>query len=169
MCSAALRSLWHITRTLLNTFSEEVTTYGFDDTKKVAILPLPPFSNFVQPSSLFPPTPTPTAHFVVLFLLLNGWLHNILWAILLNDITDVHMSSFRTLIHVLCNKEPTFSVHWGIKPSLKTPTPFFNQVPLKSTNCLSPSFWAIPPYILAFYEPLPKNWIFRWTLIIFHP
>ena len=32
----------------------------------------PPFSNFVQPPPLLPPTPTPSTHSVVFFLWLNG-------------------------------------------------------------------------------------------------
>ena len=53
------------------------------------------------PNSLLPPTPTPTAHSVVLFLWLNGWSRHIWCAILLNDIMDVHMSNLGTLMHIL--------------------------------------------------------------------
>ena len=72
--------------------------------KTLYCLPPSPFSNFVQ--SPFPVTSNthPTDHSAVLFLWLNGWSHHTWCAILLNDIMDVHMLSFRTLMHVLCNK-----------------------------------------------------------------
>ena len=43
------------------------------------------------------------------------------------------------------------------------------KAPFKSTNCPSPPFKAIPPYILVFHEPPPppKNQSFQWTPIIF--
>ena len=47
------------------------------------------FSNFVHPlPSLLPPTPSSTAHSVVLFLWLNGWSHHFWCAVLLTDIMD---------------------------------------------------------------------------------
>ena len=51
----------------------------------------------------FASNPT-TAHSVVLFLWLNGWSRHIWCATFLNDIKNVQMLSFRTLVHVLCNK-----------------------------------------------------------------
>ena len=57
-----------------------------------------PFQILPNPSSLSPPTPTPTALSVVLFLQLNGWSCHICCGILLNDIMDLHMSSFGTLV-----------------------------------------------------------------------
>ena len=62
------------------------------------------FSPILSPPSLPPPSPTPTAHSVVLFLWQNEWSSHIWCAILLNDIMDVHMSSLRTLMRILCNK-----------------------------------------------------------------
>ena len=73
------------------------------------ILPtLPPFSNFVQPPPLLPPTPTLTALSVALFLWPNGWLHHNWCAILLN-IMDPHvkpwyLSASGALMCILCNK-----------------------------------------------------------------
>ena len=49
-------------------------------------------------------TSTPTVPYVVLFLWLNGWLHHIWCAILLNVVMDIHIFGFRTLICVLCSK-----------------------------------------------------------------
>ena len=67
---------------------------------------VPPFSNFVQPESLslLLPTPTSTVHSVVLFRWLNEWLHHIWRATLVNHTIDVHMSTLRTLMWVLCIK-----------------------------------------------------------------
>ena len=50
------------------------------------------------PTSLSPPTPTPTVLPVVLFLWLNGWSHHIWCANLLNDNMDLHISSLGTLV-----------------------------------------------------------------------
>ena len=62
---------------------------------------LPPiFPNQVCPtplSSLSPPTPNSTALSAVVFLWLNEWSCHISYAILLNDIMDLHMSSLGTL------------------------------------------------------------------------
>ena len=52
----------------------------------------------IPPTSLSPPTPTPTAPSVVMFLWLNGWSRHIWCAILLNDNMDLHMSSLHTLV-----------------------------------------------------------------------
>ena len=98
---------------------------------------LPPFSNFVQPlplpcqlqppppiqilfnltPSLSTPTPTPNALSLVLFLWLNGWLHHIWCATLLNDIMDLHISSLGNLVP----EEPRcvfytlrHQVYWGL-------------------------------------------------------
>ena len=38
-------------------------------------------------------------------------------------------------------------VHWGINANSKTLPPSFSPSPLKSTNCPSPLFYVIPPYI----------------------
>ena len=67
---------------------------------------VPPFSNFVQLESLslLLPTPTSTVHSVVLFRWLNEWLHHIWRATLVNHTIDVHMSTLRTLMWVLCIK-----------------------------------------------------------------
>ena len=89
-----------------------------------SILPDLPFSNFVQPPSLLPPTPTSTSYSVVLFLWLNGWSCHIWSAILLNDIMDVHMSSLKTWMCVLCNKALGFIVCNEVS------TPFKNSPPL---------------------------------------
>ena len=40
-----------------------------------------------------------------------------------------------------------YRVHWGINPNSETLPPSFSPSPLKSTNCPSPLFQAIPPYI----------------------
>ena len=82
------------------------------------------------PPSLLPPTPTPTGHYVVLFIWLNGWLHHTWCAILLNVIMDVHMSSLMALILMLalCNKASNFSVCIGLStPPTKTQPPLFHQ------------------------------------------
>ena len=50
---------------------------------KILIKTQQPHSWQSTPSSLWPPTPTPTAPSVALFLWLNGWLRHILCAILL--------------------------------------------------------------------------------------
>ena len=89
------------------------------------------------PPSLLPPTPTPTGHYVVLFIWLNGWLHHTWCAILLNVIMDVHMSSLMALILmlVLCNKASDFIVCIGLStPPTKTqpPPPFFTKPYLPS-------------------------------------
>ena len=58
------------------------------------------FPNQVCPSplsSLSPPTPNSTALPVVLFLWLKEWSCHISYAVLLNDIMDLHMSSLGTL------------------------------------------------------------------------
>ena len=59
-------------------------------------------SNFLPPFSVAS-NPHPTALSVVWFIWLNGWSRHIWCAILLNDM-NVHMSSLRALICVLCNK-----------------------------------------------------------------
>ena len=64
-------------------------------------------------------------------------------AILLNDIMDVHMSSLRTLMRLLCNKESSFIMCIGASSPLQK-----HQAPhLKSTNCPSPLFRQFPLYI----------------------
>ena len=40
-------------------------------------------------------------------------------------------------------------------PHLKTSSLFFDKPPLKSTNCPSPRFRQIPPYLLVFDSTLP--------------
>ena len=62
------------------------------------------FQILSNPPSLSNPNPTPTTHFVFFFLWLNGWSRHIWCAILLDDVMDIHMSSLRTLVHVLCSK-----------------------------------------------------------------
>ena len=65
-------------------------------------------SNPLSPTSLSPPTSTPTVFSVVLLLWLNGWSCHIWCAILLNNNMDLHMSSLgtrRTLTCVLCKNE----------------------------------------------------------------
>ena len=65
-------------------------------------------SNPLSPTSLSPPTSTPTVFSVVLLLWLNGWSCHIWCAILLNNNMDLHMSSLgtrRTLMCVLCKNE----------------------------------------------------------------
>ena len=57
-----------------------------------------------NPSFPVASNPTHTAYSVILFLWLNGWLCHNWCAILLNDIMDVHTSSLRILMLVLCNK-----------------------------------------------------------------
>ena len=72
---------------------------------KTPYIAYPLFSNFVQPpTSLSLPTSTSTAHSIVLFLWLSGWLQHIWCAILCNDFIDVCMSSLRTLMHVWWSK-----------------------------------------------------------------
>ena len=61
------------------------------------------------PPSLLPITSIPTVLSVVLFLWLNGWLHHIWCAVLLNDIMDLHELSLGTFVPegfwcILCNK-----------------------------------------------------------------
>ena len=108
------------------------------------ILPTP-FFKFCTLPSLLPPTATSTVHSVVLFLWLNGWSHQIWCDILLNNM-DVHMSSLRTLMHILCNKASSFIVCIGVSappphPFKNTPPPLiFAKLPLKSRNCPSPPF-----------------------------
>ena len=93
------------------------------------------------PHSLLPPTHTPTAHSIVLFLWLNGWSHHVWCAILLNDIMDVHMLSLRTLMRVLCNNVWLFIVCIGVSiPPSKTPLPSFLPNPPTPINCPSPPF-----------------------------
>ena len=112
------------------------------------IVYLPSFLKFCPtspPTSLLSPTPSPTAHSVALFLWLNGWSRHIWCAILLN-IMDVHMSSLRTLMRVLCNKASSFIVCIGVStsPLLQKHHPLFFAKPyLKS--------------ILAFRENPPKK------------
>ena len=66
--------------------------------------PLPPIL-WISPFIDYPFASNPTtAHSVVLFLWLNGWSRDIWCASFLNDVMDVQMSSFRTLMHVLCHK-----------------------------------------------------------------
>ena len=50
------------------------------------------------PTSLPPPTPTPNALSVVIFLRLNRWSWHIWCTILLNDNMDLHMSRLGTLV-----------------------------------------------------------------------
>ena len=72
-----------------------------------------------RPSSLLPLTPTLTALSVVLFVWLNGWLHHIWCAILLNDITNLHMPNLGTLVPQgpWCAFYVTRrQVYWGLKP-----------------------------------------------------
>ena len=72
---------------------------------KTPYIAYPLFSNFAQPpTSLSLPTSTSTAHSIVLFLWLSGWLQHIWCAILCNDFIDVCMSSLRTLMHVWWSK-----------------------------------------------------------------
>ena len=66
--------------------------------------PIQILSTFLPPPSLLPPITTSTAYSVALFLWLNGWSCDIWCAFFLNDIMDVHMSSLKTLMHVLCSK-----------------------------------------------------------------
>ena len=58
------------------------------------------FSIFFQSPrlSMSPPTPNPNVLSVSLFLWLNGWSHHIWCAILLNDIMDLLMSRYGTLV-----------------------------------------------------------------------
>ena len=42
----------------------------------------------------------------------------------------------------------------SLPPPQKHPLPLFCRAPLKSENCPSPTFQAIPPYILVFCAPL---------------
>ena len=85
-----------------------------------------PFSNFVQPPSLLPKTPTSTSYSVVLFLWLNGWSRHIWSAILLNGIMDVHMSSLKTWwMCVLCNKALGFIVCNEVSTPFKNTSPLF--------------------------------------------
>ena len=75
----------------------------------LSTFPLPPF--------LSPPTPTPTALPVVLFLWLNVWLCHIWCAILLNDIMDLHMLSLGTFVpeRLWCALHATRDqVYWGL-------------------------------------------------------
>ena len=123
-----------------------------------SILPDPPFSNFVQPPSLLPPTPNSTSYSVVLFLWLNGWSRHIWSAILLNDIMDVHMSSLKTWMCVLCNKALGFIVCIEVStPLQKHPTSLFRQAPPppKSTNCQSPPFLGISALYIGFSWTFP--------------
>ena len=76
--------------------------------------PPPPLFKFicnVHPSSLSPPTPTPTALSVVLLLWLNGWSDCHIWcAILLNDIMDLNMLSLGTSV-----PERTWCVFYALR------------------------------------------------------
>ena len=59
-----------------------------------------------------------------------------------------------------------FIVCIALSVPLKNTPLFLAKPPLKFENCPSPPSQAIPPYILVFREPHPKNWIFQCTLII---
>ena len=60
------------------------------------------FSNFVHSLPFCCLQPHPHSHSVALFIWLNGWLCYIWCAILLNDIMDLHMLSFGTLVPEGC-------------------------------------------------------------------
>ena len=101
----------------------------------------------------------PTSHSVVLFLWLNVWSHQIWWANLLNDIMNVHMSSLRTFMHVLCNKASNFIVFAKLPPLLK------------SMNCPSPppsffnfSFFT-PSHLLKVTKILVKSSQFKFLIV----
>ena len=133
------------------------------------ILSTLPFFKFSPTTSLLPPTPTPTAYSVILFLWLNGWLCHTWCATLIDDIMDVHMSSLRILMCVLCSTRQVLLCALGYQPSFKNTTPLFlDMAPLKSIKCPSSSFLGNSPYILVFHEPPPKNWISQWAPTIFH-
>ena len=122
-----------------------------------SILPDLPFSNFVQPPSLLPPTPTSTSYSVVLFLWLNGWSRHI-WSVLLNDIMNVNMSSLKTWMCVLCNKALGFKVCIEVStPLQKQPTSLFRQAPPlpKSANCQSLPLLGISALYIGFSWTFP--------------
>ena len=118
----------------------------------------------------------PTSHSVVLFLWLNVWSHQIWWANLLNDIMNVHMSSLRTFMHVLCNKASNFIVCIGVSipyPLQKHHLLFFAKLPplLKSMNCPSPppsffnfSFFTLS-HLLKVTKILVKSSQFKFLIV----
>ena len=120
-------------------------------------IPSLPFFKFCPiPPSMFPPTSTPTAHSVVLFLWLNGWSCHVWCTVLLNDNMNVHMSSPRTFIRVLCNKASNF-IEWLV---YQLP---FNNPPFKNTP--PPPFFARSPTLKTAKDPLykqilPIHWFF---------
>ena len=74
------------------------------------------------------------------------------------------------------SKTSDHSVHWGINPPSKTPTPLSCKAPLKSANCPSPPPLGNPLPLYWFFTkaPPPKNQIFQSTpkilkFFILHP
>ena len=106
------------------------------------------------PPTLLPPTPTPAAHSVVSFLWLNGWSHHIWCVILLNDLMNLHMSSLRTWVRVLCNKGSSFivciRVSTPLLPTSKTP-------PLFSPSLALNLYWFFVnvPIKIRFFRETP--------------
>ena len=78
-----------------------LTPLFYEDPLYIAKLPFFKFCPTPLPCCLQPPA---LLLILLLFLWLNGWSCHIWCTILLNDIMDVHMSSLRILMHVLCNK-----------------------------------------------------------------
>ena len=72
----------------------------YEDPSYITYILLFKFSNFVQlpPTSLSPPTSTPTVLSLDLFLWLNRWSHHSWCDILHNDDVDLHLSSLGTLV-----------------------------------------------------------------------
>ena len=71
----------------------------------------------------------------------------------------IYSDSVRNLVFLYMH-----SVHWGINPpSQKQHTLFLAKTLLKSANCLGPSFFGNPPYVLVFREPSlpPKTRILK--------
>ena len=78
-------------------------------------------------------------------------------AILLNDIMDVHMSSLRALMRLLCNKESSFIVCIEASSPLQK-----HQAPpyLNLQTVQAPPFLGNSPYTLVFLEAPPKTEFF---------
>ena len=95
------------------------------------------FKFYPNPLFLVASNPTPHCSFCC-HVSLAEWViaPHLRCAILLNAIMDVHMSSLRTLVRVLCNKASGFIECIGVSP----PRLFHQPPPLKSTNCPSPPF-----------------------------
>ena len=106
--------------------------------------PPPPSSNFVHPPpSLLPPTPLHCSFCCLVSLAEWVIASHLRCAILLNDIMDVQMSSLRTLMRLLCNKESSFIVCIGASSPLQK----HQAPPLNLQTVQAPLFRQFPLYI----------------------